>query len=62
MSSSGRWARSGLGLTITSRRLTGGYANDVFRLDAVGPPSVLHVKHPPIDGDSLDWEHRCSPG
>jgi Ser/Thr protein kinase RdoA (MazF antagonist) len=42
---------------ITARRLTGGYANDVFRLDGVGPPTVLHVKHPPADGDSVDWEH-----
>jgi Ser/Thr protein kinase RdoA (MazF antagonist) len=50
--------RYGLRFPITARRLTGGYANDVFRLDSAGPPAVLHVKHPPADGDSMDWEHR----
>jgi Ser/Thr protein kinase RdoA (MazF antagonist) len=50
--------RYGLGQPITARRLTGGYANDVFKLDAAGPPSVLHLKHPPVDRDSLDWEHQ----
>jgi Ser/Thr protein kinase RdoA (MazF antagonist) len=43
---------------ITARRLTGGYANDVFRLEGVGRPTVLHIKHPPADGGSVDWEHR----
>jgi Ser/Thr protein kinase RdoA (MazF antagonist) len=41
-----------------ARRLTGGYANDVFRLEGVDSPTVLHVKHPPADADSMDWEHR----
>ena len=50
--------RYGIGSLITARRLTGGYANDVFRLDADGPPTVLHLKHPPVDADSLNWEHR----
>jgi Ser/Thr protein kinase RdoA (MazF antagonist) len=50
--------RYGLGSSITARRLSGGYANDVYRLDAGGPPAVLHVKHPPADADSMDWEHR----
>jgi Ser/Thr protein kinase RdoA (MazF antagonist) len=50
--------RYGIGSPITARRLTGGYANDVFRLDADGPPTVLHLKHPPVDADSLNWEHR----
>ena len=39
--------RYGISHPITARRLTGGYANDVFRLDGVGPATVLHVKHPP---------------
>jgi hypothetical protein len=43
--------RYGTSYSITARRLTGGYANDVFRLDGAGPPTVLHVKHPPADGD-----------
>lgn len=50
--------RYGMGYPVTARRLTGGYANDVFRLDGAGPPTVLHVKHPPADGQSVDWEHR----
>jgi hypothetical protein len=32
--------RYGIGSLITARRLTGGYANDLFRLDADGPPTV----------------------
>lgn len=35
-----------MGSPITARRLTGGYANDVFRLDADGPPTVLHPQAP----------------
>jgi hypothetical protein len=50
--------RYGIGSPITARRLTGGYANDVFRLDGDGPPTVLHLKHPPVGADSLNWEHR----
>jgi Ser/Thr protein kinase RdoA (MazF antagonist) len=50
--------RYGMGSPITAGRLTGGYANDVFRLDADGPPTVLHLNHPPVDADSLNWEHR----
>ena len=50
--------RYGIGSPITARRLTRGYANDVFRLDADGMPTVLHLKHPPVDADSLNWEHR----
>jgi hypothetical protein len=48
-----------LGGSITARRLTGGYANDVFLLEA-DPPLVLHVKHPPANAESLAWEHRLS--
>jgi Ser/Thr protein kinase RdoA (MazF antagonist) len=50
--------RYGISHPITARRLTGGYANDVFRLDGIGLPTVLHVKHPPSNRDSVDWEHR----
>jgi Ser/Thr protein kinase RdoA (MazF antagonist) len=49
--------RYGLDGSITARRLTGGYANDVFLLEG-SPPVVLHIKHPPADVDSLAWEHR----
>jgi Ser/Thr protein kinase RdoA (MazF antagonist) len=50
--------RYGLGSEIMPTRLAGGYANDVFKLDAAGPPTVLHIKYPPVDADSVDWEHR----
>lgn len=50
--------RYGLNGRVAARRLTGGFANDVFRLDGDGAPTVLHVKHPPADADSIDWEHR----
>jgi Ser/Thr protein kinase RdoA (MazF antagonist) len=54
--------RYGIGAPVTAHRLAGGYANDVFRLDADGAPVVLHIQHPPVDGDSLDWEHRLVAG
>jgi Ser/Thr protein kinase RdoA (MazF antagonist) len=39
--------RYGLGGSPTARRLTGGYANDVIRVDCVGEaPVVLHIKAP----------------
>jgi Ser/Thr protein kinase RdoA (MazF antagonist) len=50
--------RYGMSHPISARRLTGGYANDVFRLQGADPPTVLHLEHPPADGDSMDWEHR----
>jgi Ser/Thr protein kinase RdoA (MazF antagonist) len=50
--------RYGLRAPITARRLSGGYANDVFRVDSAGPPVVLHVKYPPADASSIEWEHR----
>ena len=50
--------RYGIVSPITARRLTGGYANDVFRLTPTARPRFLHLKHPPVDADSLDWEHR----
>jgi Ser/Thr protein kinase RdoA (MazF antagonist) len=37
--------------------LAGGYANDVFLLKR-DRPVVLHVKHPPVDLESLAWEHQ----
>jgi Ser/Thr protein kinase RdoA (MazF antagonist) len=39
-------------------RLSGGYANDVFRIDSAGAPVVLHVKHPPVSAGSIAWEHQ----
>jgi Ser/Thr protein kinase RdoA (MazF antagonist) len=58
--------RYGLDGRITSRRLSGGYANDVYLLEGCARPLVLHVKYPPVDLDSVAWEHRllatlCSP-
>jgi Ser/Thr protein kinase RdoA (MazF antagonist) len=50
--------RYGMSYPISARRLAGGYANDVFRLEQVDAPIVLHLKHPPADADSMDWEHR----
>jgi Ser/Thr protein kinase RdoA (MazF antagonist) len=47
----------GLAAPLRSKRLTGGYANDVFLLDSARP-AVLHVKHPPLDLNSLTWEHH----
>ena len=38
-------------------RLEGGYANDLFRLDAGGRAWVLRIERPPIDEESLAWEH-----
>ena len=38
--------RYGIVSPITARRLTGGYANDVFRLDADGPPTVFAPQAP----------------
>jgi Ser/Thr protein kinase RdoA (MazF antagonist) len=37
--------------------LAGGYANDVFLLTS-DRPVVLHMKHPPVDLQSLSWEHH----
>jgi Ser/Thr protein kinase RdoA (MazF antagonist) len=60
--------RYGMGSLITARRFSGGYANDVFRLDADRPPTVLHLKHPPVNADSLKfhdrpvWLTRWAPG
>jgi Ser/Thr protein kinase RdoA (MazF antagonist) len=44
---------------ITSvRRLRGGYANDVFLLTGRTGDVVLRAKYPPVDLDSIAWEHR----
>src|SRR4051812_31483299 len=51
--------RYGLKGSPTAKRLAGGYANDVFRLDCGGDaPVVLHIKHPPSNAESMDWEHH----
>jgi Ser/Thr protein kinase RdoA (MazF antagonist) len=47
----------GLTAPFHPKRLSGGYANDVFLLDGERPV-VLHVKHPPVDLNSLTWEHQ----
>jgi Ser/Thr protein kinase RdoA (MazF antagonist) len=52
--------RYGLDGPVIARPLSGGYANDVCLLegDGAADPVVLHVKYPPVDLDSLAWEHR----
>src|SRR5215217_4411419 len=47
----------GLTTRLQARKLTGGYANDVFLLEGERPV-VLHIKHPPLDIKSLTWEHQ----
>jgi Ser/Thr protein kinase RdoA (MazF antagonist) len=50
-------ARYGLEDAALGVRLEGGYANDLFRLDAGGRAWVLRIERPPIDEESLAWEH-----
>lgn len=51
--------RYGLNRLTTATRLSGGFANDVYRVDCPGGvPVVVHIKHPPSNAESLDWEHR----
>jgi len=47
----------GLTAPFHAKRLSGGYANDVVVLDGERPV-VLYVKHPPVDLNSLTWEHQ----
>lgn len=47
----------GLPTPPSAQRLTGGYANDVYLLKGDWPV-VLHVKYPPLDLQSMAWEHR----
>lgn len=39
------------------RRLTGGYANHVFRVESPRGPLALRATNPPVDVDDLAWEH-----
>src|SRR3954453_24078896 len=41
-------------------RLTGGYANALFKVDADGRELVLRLKAPPIDVADIAWEHRLT--
>jgi Ser/Thr protein kinase RdoA (MazF antagonist) len=43
---------------VVGERLTGGYANDLFRVVADGRTLVLRVKHAPVVIEDLAWEHR----
>ncbi len=49
--------RYSLGALDSVERLTGGYANDVFRVGSAAGPVVLRVKYPPVDPVSIRWEH-----
>ena len=50
--------RYSLGSLDSVERLTGGYANDVFRVVTRSGSLVLRVKHPPVDPASIRWEHE----
>jgi Ser/Thr protein kinase RdoA (MazF antagonist) len=50
--------RYGLGRVELRGRLEGGYANDIYRIEADGEPYVLRIKHPPVIEESLAWEHE----
>jgi Ser/Thr protein kinase RdoA (MazF antagonist) len=47
-----------IGEVTSVRRLRGGYANDVFLLTGRTGDVVLRIKYPPVDLDSIAWEHR----
>jgi Ser/Thr protein kinase RdoA (MazF antagonist) len=50
--------RYDLGALQLRGRLEGGYANDVYLIEAAGEPYVLRVKHPPVHPESIAWEHQ----
>jgi Ser/Thr protein kinase RdoA (MazF antagonist) len=50
----------GFGDVAIGDRLEGGYANDLFRIEADGRRLVLRIKHPPVDQDDITWEHRLT--
>ena len=50
--------RYSLGPLGSAERLTGGSANDIFRLRSAAGTVVLRVKYPPVDPASIRWEHE----
>jgi Ser/Thr protein kinase RdoA (MazF antagonist) len=50
--------RFGFEEVVVGERMEGGYANDLFRLEADGRSLVLRLMHPPVDADDIAWEHR----
>ena len=50
--------RYGIGRLVLERRLSGGFANDVFLAHAGSRAVVVRVKHPPVSAASVAWEHR----
>jgi Ser/Thr protein kinase RdoA (MazF antagonist) len=50
--------RYGTGPLVLERRLSGGFANDVFLAHTASRAVVVRVKHPPISAASIAWEHR----
>jgi Ser/Thr protein kinase RdoA (MazF antagonist) len=50
--------RYGFEKVVCGDRLAGGYANDIFRLDADGSPYVVRMQRRPVDVAGLAWEHR----
>src|SRR5688572_724679 len=46
-----------LGPLEPGERLAGGYANDIFGLDAPSGPVVMRLQHPPLQPERLRWEH-----
>src|SRR4051812_50151076 len=53
-------AAYGFAEIAVGERLTGGYANDLFKVDADGRELVLRLKAPPIDVPDIAWEHRLT--
>ena len=49
--------RYGMHAPLSARRLTGGYANDVFVLE--GLDLVLHLKHPPPTSTACPGSIGC---
>jgi Ser/Thr protein kinase RdoA (MazF antagonist) len=47
----------GFAEVAVGRRLDGGYANDLFVVNADGRKLVLRVKRPPVDEADVAWEH-----
>jgi homoserine kinase type II len=49
--------RYGLPRSRIERRLSGGYANDLFLVRSDLGAHVLRVMHPPVDPAAIGWEH-----
>ena len=50
--------RYGFAELVPGHRLSGGYANDIFRIDADGAAYVVRLQRRPVDIAGVAWEHR----